>query len=143
MLQQATSTKTLPLCTAIKAVDRTLQDLTKQISRLIGQPFGGKVIVVGGNFRQVLPVVQHGSAELNSAPACAAPGSGSTCGCTASPPTCECGASPARPQRSSAAFGVAAGPRQRHARAGARARHPRPRQHGHVLRCPFSTRRPL
>lgn len=26
--------------------------------------FGGKVIVLGGNFRQVLPVVPHGSRQL-------------------------------------------------------------------------------
>ncbi len=30
---------------AVEAVDRTLQDLIKQDLRLVGQPFGGKVIV--------------------------------------------------------------------------------------------------
>jgi len=49
-------------CHAIEAVDSTLLDLTKQDQRLVGQPFGGKVIVFGGNFRQILPVVQRGSA---------------------------------------------------------------------------------
>ena len=37
------------------AVDRTLRDLCG-----VDEPFGGKVVVVGGDFRQCLPVVRHG-----------------------------------------------------------------------------------
>ena len=35
-----------------EAVDRTFQDLTG-----IDKPFGGKVVIMGGDFRQVLPVI--------------------------------------------------------------------------------------
>ena len=43
-----------------KAVDRTLRDI-----RRIDAPFGGKLIVLGGDFRQVLPVIPHaGPAEV-------------------------------------------------------------------------------
>ena len=38
-----------------EAVDRTLRDITKR-----NMPFGGKVIVFGGDFRQILPVVKNG-----------------------------------------------------------------------------------
>ena len=41
---------------AVEALDRSLQDITG-----CGSPFGGKVVVFGGDFRQVLPVVRHGS----------------------------------------------------------------------------------
>ncbi|XP_073362383.1 uncharacterized protein [Aegilops tauschii subsp. strangulata] len=41
---------------AVEALDRSLQDITGVIS-----PFGGKVIVLGGDFRQVLPVVRRGT----------------------------------------------------------------------------------
>jgi ATP-dependent DNA helicase PIF1 len=41
---------------AIEALDRTLQDITG-----CDQLFGGKVIVFGGDFRQVLPVVRRGT----------------------------------------------------------------------------------
>ena len=39
-----------------EAVDKTLRDLTG-----IDKPFGGKVIVMGGDFRQVLPIIAHAS----------------------------------------------------------------------------------
>ncbi|XP_076893885.1 uncharacterized protein LOC143546014 [Bidens hawaiensis] len=39
--------------------DRTLRD----ILGCRNQPFGGKVIVFGGDFRQILPVVQHGTRQ--------------------------------------------------------------------------------
>lgn len=37
---------------AVEAVDRTMQDITG-----VSFPFGGKIMVLGGDFRQVLPVV--------------------------------------------------------------------------------------
>ncbi len=39
-----------------EAVDRTFQDLTG-----LDRPFGGVVVVMGGDFRQVLPVIPKGS----------------------------------------------------------------------------------
>lgn len=41
---------------AVEALDRSLQDITGCRSQ-----FGGKVIVFGGDFRQVLPVVRRGT----------------------------------------------------------------------------------
>ncbi|XP_022041580.1 uncharacterized protein LOC110944175 [Helianthus annuus] len=41
---------------SIEAVDRTLQDITG-----ITLPFGGKIMVMGGDFRQVLPVIKKGT----------------------------------------------------------------------------------
>ena len=41
---------------AVEALDRSLQDITG-----CGSKFGGKVIVFGGDFRQVLPVVRRGT----------------------------------------------------------------------------------
>jgi hypothetical protein len=41
---------------ALDAVDRLLKDLLGNDS-----PFGGKVILLGGDFRQCLPVVKHGN----------------------------------------------------------------------------------
>jgi ATP-dependent DNA helicase PIF1 len=40
----------------IEALDRTLRDLMK-----VDKPFGGKLIVFGGDFRQCAPVVRNGS----------------------------------------------------------------------------------
>ena len=41
---------------ALQAIDRLLRELTdKDI------PFGGKILLLGGDFRQVLPVIKHGS----------------------------------------------------------------------------------
>lgn len=49
---------------APEAVDRTLRDLMKAIDpNLQNQPFGGKVIVFGGDFHQILPVVPKGRRE--------------------------------------------------------------------------------
>ena len=39
---------------ALRAIDLLLRDLMSNDC-----PFGGKVIVLGGDFRQVLPVVRH------------------------------------------------------------------------------------
>ncbi|KAJ0614373.1 putative DNA helicase [Helianthus annuus] len=41
---------------AIEAVDRTLQDIID-----VSLPFGGKIMVMGGDFRQVLPVIKRGT----------------------------------------------------------------------------------
>ncbi|GKE96868.1 ATP-dependent DNA helicase PIF1-like protein, partial [Tanacetum coccineum] len=41
---------------AVEAVDRTMQDITE-----VKLPFGGKIFVLGGDFRQVLPVVRRGT----------------------------------------------------------------------------------
>ncbi|XP_021986336.1 uncharacterized protein LOC110882680 [Helianthus annuus] len=58
---------------AFEALDRTLKDiLMPECSNSEALPFGGKVIVFGGDFRQILPVVPNGSrqdivnASLNS-----------------------------------------------------------------------------
>ncbi|KAK6026437.1 hypothetical protein OSTOST_07606 [Ostertagia ostertagi] len=44
--------------TALEAVDVLLRDLMQ-----VDTPFGGKVFVIGGDFRQILPVVEHGQRE--------------------------------------------------------------------------------
>ncbi|GBM09184.1 hypothetical protein AVEN_169133-1 [Araneus ventricosus] len=44
---------------AFLAVDRLLEDLTK-----CDEPFGGKIILLGGDFCQVLPVILRGSRSL-------------------------------------------------------------------------------
>ncbi|KAI7953570.1 hypothetical protein MJO28_006117 [Puccinia striiformis f. sp. tritici] len=41
---------------AVEAVDRTFRDLLED-----DRPFGGKIVIFGGDFRQTLPVVQGGS----------------------------------------------------------------------------------
>jgi hypothetical protein len=41
---------------ALHAIDRMLRDITN-----VDVPFGGKIFVLGGDFRQVLPVVPRGS----------------------------------------------------------------------------------
>lgn len=41
---------------AVKAVDRTLRDLMG-----VDLPFGGKVVLFSGDFRQTLPVVRGGN----------------------------------------------------------------------------------
>ena len=43
-------------CHLLEALDRTLCDLMDR-----DLPFSGKVIVLGGDFRQILPVVKCGS----------------------------------------------------------------------------------
>lgn len=45
-----------------EALDRTLRDLLSEHAPSNGLvPFGGKVVVLGGDFRQILPVVRKGS----------------------------------------------------------------------------------
>lgn len=47
-----------------EAVNRSLQDILQiEDSRNLEKPFGGKVVVLGGNFRQILPVVKKGRRE--------------------------------------------------------------------------------
>ncbi|XP_021985883.1 uncharacterized protein LOC110882101 [Helianthus annuus] len=41
---------------AIEAVDRTFQDIIG-----VNLPFGGKIMAMGGDFRQVLPVIKRGT----------------------------------------------------------------------------------
>ncbi|XP_024990585.1 ATP-dependent DNA helicase PIF1-like [Cynara cardunculus var. scolymus] len=41
---------------AVEALDRTMQDITG-----VRLPFGGKIMIMGGDFRQVLPVMRHGT----------------------------------------------------------------------------------
>ncbi|KAL4588886.1 hypothetical protein LXL04_001784 [Taraxacum kok-saghyz] len=41
---------------AIEALDRTMQDISGN-----SLPFGGKIVVFGGDFRQVLPVIRRGT----------------------------------------------------------------------------------
>lgn len=49
---------------AFEAVDRTLRDVMRTVQEELGhQPFGGKVVLAGGDFRQVLPVVPRGGRE--------------------------------------------------------------------------------
>ena len=45
-----------------EAVSRTLQDIQKSLHPCLESiPFGGKVVVLGGDFRQILPVIPRGS----------------------------------------------------------------------------------
>ena len=44
-----------------EAVDRTFRDIMGMVDPLLkNKPFGGKVFVLGGDFRQILPVVRRG-----------------------------------------------------------------------------------
>lgn len=47
---------------AFEALDRTLRDIMKQVDPdFYDIPFGNKVIVMGGDFRQILPVIPKGN----------------------------------------------------------------------------------
>ncbi|CAJ2631977.1 unnamed protein product [Trifolium pratense] len=47
-----------------EAVDRTFRDILRFCdSRNINLPFGGKVVVLGGDFRQILPVIPKGTRQ--------------------------------------------------------------------------------
>ncbi|XP_061363930.1 uncharacterized protein LOC133307434 [Gastrolobium bilobum] len=47
-----------------EALDKTLRDILRfSDSRCVDKPFGGKVIVLGGDFRQILPVIPRGSRQ--------------------------------------------------------------------------------
>ena len=46
----------------LEALDRTLRDLMKTVNPLLEhEPFGGKVIVIAGDFRQTLPISPRAS----------------------------------------------------------------------------------
>ena len=45
-----------------ETLDRTLRDLLSTENSLASEkPFGGKTILLGGDFRQILPVIPHGT----------------------------------------------------------------------------------
>ncbi|XP_061349748.1 uncharacterized protein LOC133294987 [Gastrolobium bilobum] len=47
-----------------EALDRTLRDVLRiSDTSCVDMPFGGKVVVLGGDFRQILPVIPHGSRQ--------------------------------------------------------------------------------
>ncbi|XP_061343329.1 uncharacterized protein LOC133289416 [Gastrolobium bilobum] len=47
-----------------EALDKTLRDVLRfSDACCLDKPFGGKVIVMGGDFRQILPVIPHGSRQ--------------------------------------------------------------------------------
>ena len=47
-----------------EALDRTMKDVFKSDSSMNSEmPFGGKVMVLGGDFRQILPIVPNGSRQ--------------------------------------------------------------------------------
>lgn len=47
---------------AFEALDRTLRDIMRdKVKDSMDKPFGGKTIVLGGDFRQILPVIPKGS----------------------------------------------------------------------------------
>ncbi|XP_076894771.1 uncharacterized protein LOC143547165 [Bidens hawaiensis] len=49
---------------AFEALDRTLKDMLGQSGNINNErPFGGKVVVFGGDFRQTLPVIQGGTRQ--------------------------------------------------------------------------------
>jgi len=55
-----------PMCNryCIEAVDRTLRDIMRfKNPNSEDQPFGGKIVVFGGDFRQILPVIPKGSRQ--------------------------------------------------------------------------------
>jgi hypothetical protein len=58
-----------------EAVEKTLRDVMAATNPALADiPWGGKVVVLGGDFRQILPVVTHGrkadiiAATLNQSP---------------------------------------------------------------------------
>lgn len=47
---------------AYETVDRSLRDIMKSVSPELEKiPFGGKIFIFGGDFRQMLPIVPHGN----------------------------------------------------------------------------------
>ncbi len=49
---------------AFEAIDRTLRDIMQHVNpKFKDIPFGNKIVVFGGDFRQILPVVKKGTAN--------------------------------------------------------------------------------
>lgn len=47
-----------------EALDKTLRDIMRsQDNEMCEKPFGGKVVLFGGDFRQILPVIPQGSRQ--------------------------------------------------------------------------------
>ena len=47
-----------------EALDKTLRDIMRTIGQgSMDKPFGGKCVVLGGDFRHILPVIQKGSRQ--------------------------------------------------------------------------------
>lgn len=47
---------------AFEALDRTLRDIMKEVDpEFKNIPFGNKIILFGGDFRQILPVIKNGT----------------------------------------------------------------------------------
>ncbi|XP_061355844.1 uncharacterized protein LOC133300339 [Gastrolobium bilobum] len=47
-----------------EALDRTLKDILRfSYTSCVDMPFGGKVVVLGGDFRQILHIISHGSRQ--------------------------------------------------------------------------------
>jgi len=45
-----------------EAFDRTMCDIMRVVDEdILNKPFGGKVVILGGDFRQILPVIRKGS----------------------------------------------------------------------------------
>lgn len=45
-----------------EALDRSLKDIMSEVAHeAIDIPFGGKVVVLGGDPKQILPVIENGS----------------------------------------------------------------------------------
>ena len=53
----------------VEGVDRSFRDILRVCSvSSMGKPFGGKIVVFGGDFRKILPVVPKGSRKMLSMP---------------------------------------------------------------------------
>ncbi|XP_074352254.1 uncharacterized protein LOC141691410 [Apium graveolens] len=47
---------------SFECLDRSLRDIMKAVDKTrYNMPFGGIIVVIGGDFRQILPVIPHGS----------------------------------------------------------------------------------
>ena len=48
-----------------EALDRTMRDITRSNNpSLQSKPFGGKIVLFGGDFRQILPVIPKGTRSM-------------------------------------------------------------------------------
>ena len=44
---------------ALEIIDKKLRELMKPYGYLGNLPFGGKIVIIGGDFRQILPIERH------------------------------------------------------------------------------------